>query len=104
VPSDEEHQAAAAARRAERRNREIPNVALRCHSIGACPDCGARFNYNRPGDEVLATDPCPDCTSTRWHNWGYRYNGEEIRRDKAWDEKSPPPGCRNGSHNGDGDG
>jgi len=95
--------AAVAARNAERKNRDIPNVVLGGQPIGECSDCGARFDYNNPDDDVHGLDDCPKCASGMWYNWGYRYNGEEIRRDRAWGKKSPPPGHREGSQAGDGD-
>lgn len=88
--SDPANEAAAATRRAKRRNADIPNVARAGQPIGECPLCGHRFDYNR-GTDIHNLDRCPQCGSDDWHKWGYRYNGEEIRRDEAWDRYDAPP-------------
>lgn len=91
--SDPEQAAAYAARQAERRNKKIPNVVRGGQPIGECPGCGQRFDYGaHTGADVSNMDPCPGCGSRDWHKWGYRYNGEEIRRDQAWDKWDAPPG------------
>jgi len=90
MPSDPANEAAAAARRAERRLRNTPNAVLGGQPIGECP-CGGRFDYGTPSADVENLDPCPGCGSREWYKWGYRYNGEEIRRDQAWDRYDAPP-------------
>jgi hypothetical protein len=82
--------AANAARAAERRLRQVPDIVLGGQSIGECPDCGARFDYGTPATDIRNLDLCPDCGSIEWYKWGYRYDGEEIRRDEAWDRYSEP--------------
>jgi len=83
-------QAAAAARDAERQQQEIPNRVLAGQPIGEC-SCGERFDYGaNTGADVCNMDPCPGCGSREWHKWGYRYNSEEIRRDRAWDKYDVP--------------
>lgn len=83
TPSAEEAEAAAAARRAERTRRKTPNCVLGGQPIGECVDCGARFDYGR-GTDVAIMDPCPECEARDWEVWGYRYNGEEVPHDEAW--------------------
>jgi predicted nucleic acid-binding Zn-ribbon protein len=97
--SDPANQASAAARRAKHRNESIPNVVRAGQPIGHCPDCDSRFDYSR-GTDVHNLDKCPRCGSDDWYKWGYRYNGDEIRRDQAWDRYDPPPSVRtDGEHN-----
>lgn len=91
TPTSPEVQAAAAARRAKRRLDKIPNTVLNGHAIGECPECGARFEYGDPGDDIQNLDPCPGCGHRRWYKWGYRYGDREIRRDEAWDRYDAPP-------------
>ncbi|MFB6071126.1 MAG: hypothetical protein ABEJ76_08895 [Halanaeroarchaeum sp.] len=90
MASDEDAQAAAAARRAERMFGDMPNAVKAGQPIGECPDCGSRFDYRGDTDRQNL-DPCPECASQNWHKWGYRFHGEEIRRDEAWDEYDAPP-------------
>lgn len=90
-------EAAAAARRAKRRYAKVPNAVRGGQPIGECPGCGERFDYGNPTDNVSNLDPCPGCGSRDWHKWGYRYNGEDIRRDEAWDRYDTPPGCDGGA-------
>lgn len=92
MPSDAAHGAVAAAKRAERRLREVPNVVLGGQPIGECPGCGERFDYGaHTAAEINNMDPCPGCGSREWFKWGYRYNGEELRKDEAWDRYDAPP-------------
>jgi len=88
--SDADAQAAAAARRAKRQASKIPNVVRAGQPIGECPDCDHRFDYSR-GTDVHNLDRCPRCGSDDWYKWGYRYDDEETRRDKAWDRYDAPP-------------
>lgn len=89
--SDADVQAAAAARRAKKATDKMPNAVLGGQPIGEC-HCGERFDYGpSPGADVSNMDPCPGCGSREWYKWGYRYDGEEIRRDKAWDRYDAPP-------------
>lgn len=83
--------AAAAARRAERQMKKVPNAVRNGQPIGECPDCGHRFDYSR-GTDVHNLDKCPRCGSDDWYKWGYRHHGDEIRRDDAWDRYGAPPG------------
>ena len=90
MTDDPARDAAAAARRAKRRNADIPNAVMAGQPIGECPSCESRFDYAR-GTDVHNLDKCPRCGSDDWHKWGYRYNGEEIRRDEACDRYDAPP-------------
>lgn len=96
---DPANEAAAAAREAKRRNADIPNTVMAGRAIGECPDCGERFDYGSPTTDVSNLDPCPSCGARDWHKWGYRYNGQEIRRDKAWDKYDKPPSVKADSGN-----
>lgn len=99
MTDDPATEAAAAARRAQRMQEEIPNVVKGGQPIGECPNCGERFDYGaHTGANVSNMDPCPSCGSRDWYKWGYRYNGEEIRRDRAWDRYDAPPSAEGDRH------
>lgn len=85
--------AARAAREAEKKLEDMPPAVLHGQSIGECPDCGTYFDYGNPG-QPGNLDPCPACGSRDWYKWGYRYNGDEYRRDEAWDRYDAPPSVR----------
>lgn len=82
--------AVVAAREAEKRLEDVPNAVRAGTRIGECPDCEARFDYGVGTDGPVGLEPCPECGARRWYKWGYRFHGEELRKDEAWDQFDAP--------------
>lgn len=60
---------------------DVPEVVLESTPVGACDDCGARFEYGT-GTTHGNLDPCPDCGSQAWEKDAYiRPDGTEIDAD-----------------------
>lgn len=74
-----EEEAAAAARRAEKRFQDMPPAKLYGTPIGECNDCGERFDYRGETDRQNL-DPCPNCGSQNWEKWGYDYDGRKLEK------------------------